>query len=441
MRRIFPDYAYGQGPRQSCWWDETCVASERPVLEGTRKVDVAIIGAGFTGLSAAYSLAKAGVDVAVLDMHSLGWGASGRNGGFCCLGGSKADDRFLDARFGKAGRLDYRATEKAAVELVSHLVDTLGLDVDRHSKGETELAHRPRDVDDFEKRIDRIAENFGIEARLTRKADLPSEGLGGPFHGALTIPIGFGLNPRKYLFGLAAAAEAHGAAIYQFCPATRIEKRGTGLLVVTPAGALQAEKVIIATNGYSSEDVPDWLKNRYLPAQSTVLVTRPLVPGECEAQGWTSDQMSFDSRTLLHYFRLMPDKRFLFGMRGGLRSSPSAEARSRARLRADFEAMFPAWRHVPSDHSWSGLVCLARNKLPFVGAVPGQPGLFAGLCYHGNGVAMGTLSGQILAHLVCGTEPEHYPDAIRQPLRDFPLGRARRLLMPPLYAMLALRDI
>jgi glycine/D-amino acid oxidase-like deaminating enzyme len=441
MKRIFPDFAYGAGPRQSCWWDETCAATDRPPLKGKRKVDVAIIGAGFTGISAAYALAKEGVDVAVLDMHSLGWGASGRNGGFCCLGGSKADDDFLDTKFGKSGRLAYRATEKAAVDLVDSLIASLGLDVDRHSSGETELAHRPRDMARLEARIEQVMENHGVEARITRKKDLLAEGFGGPFHGALTIPVGFALNPCKYIFGLAQAAEVRGATIFHQTPVERVEKTGTDFVLSTPSGSIQAENVIVATNGYTSEDVPDWLASRYLPAQSTVLVTRPVDLPEREAQGWTSEQMSFDSRNLLHYFRLMPDGRFLFGMRGGFRSGPSAEARARARLRRDFEEMFPAWRAVASEHSWSGLVCLARNRLPFVGLVPGHPGLFAGLCYHGNGVAMGTLSGHLLAQLVLGRRPEFYPEAISRPLDRFPMGRSRRLLMLPLYATLMLRDL
>jgi glycine/D-amino acid oxidase-like deaminating enzyme len=150
--------------------------------------------------------------------------------------------------------------------------------------------------------------------------------------------------------------------------------------------------------------------------------------------------MCYDSRNLLHYFRLMPDRRFLFGMRGGLMSGSRAEQHARARLRRDFDEMFPAWRAVSSDHSWSGMVCLARNRLPFVGRLPGQNRLWAGLCYHGNGVAIGTLSGRMLAELILGQDPAHYPQAMSLPLARFPLGSFRRLLMPPLYAWLKVQD-
>ena len=121
---------------------------------------------------------------------------------------------------------------------------------------------------------------------------------------------------------------------------------------------------------------------------------------ELEAQGWTSRQMCYDSRNLLHYFRLMPDNRFLFGTRGGLLSSPRAEAAAQARARRDFEAMFPAWSNVDTPFGWSGMVCLSRNRTPYVGPIPEMPGAFAALAYHGNGVAMGSYSGHMLAGLL-----------------------------------------
>jgi glycine/D-amino acid oxidase-like deaminating enzyme len=150
--------------------------------------------------------------------------------------------------------------------------------------------------------------------------------------------------------------------------------------------------------------------------------------------------MAYDTRNLLHYFRLMPDRRFLFGMRGGLRASPRAEAAIRRKLRQDFEAMFPAWRDVAATHYWSGMVCLSRNLVPFIGAVPDQPGLFAGLCYHGNGVAMGSYSGRLLSDLVQGRQPELPYSTAVQKMPRFPFGRARRILMPPAYAALGLMD-
>ncbi|WP_299826053.1 FAD-binding oxidoreductase [uncultured Roseobacter sp.] len=440
MTRIFSDYAYGPGPRAGCWWDDTCDIPDRPALQGSLTAEVAIIGAGFTGLSAALHLAKAGVDVVVLEAEFPGWGASGRNGGFCCLGGSMLDDAALDARFGTSGRLEFRAAEKASVELVAHLIDALDLGVDRHSTGETELAHRPKDMEDLRQKAARTEENYGVSSQLIEKADLAAAGMGGPFFGALTIPIGFGLNPLKYLTSLAAAAVASGVRIYHHSPVRQLQSSARHYQLETDFGCVTARHVIVATNGYASEHLPKEIAGRYMPGQSNVLVTRPLSDAEIAEQGWHSDQMSYDTRHLLHYFRLMPNRRFLFGMRGGLMTGPAAENRARHRIRRDFARLFPAWAQVEATHMWSGMVCLARNRLPFVGELRSESGLWAGMCYHGNGIAMGTLSGSILADRILGEEPEIYPVAMRTPLARFPFGRARRVIMPPAYAGLMLSD-
>lgn len=440
MKRIFPAHTYGSGPRAGCWWDETCEIPPAPVLQGELQADVAIIGAGFTGICAALHLAEAGADVVVLEAETVGWGASGRNGGFCCLGGGIAGDAALDKAFGRSERLAYRAAEKAAIVGVEALLDRLGATADRHSAGETQLAHRPGEMADLVRRQGAIAANYGVDAALHTREDLIRMGLPDGFHGGLTVPLGFGLNPRKYLAALHRAALAAGARVYEKSPAESLEKTARGFRIITGEGRLEAAQVLVATNGYSSEDLTRALRNRFMPAQSSVLVTRPLTSAEKESQNWTSGQMCYDTRHLLHYFRLMPDGRFLFGMRGGLLGGATAEARSRRRLLRDFRAMFPAWRHVDVTNSWSGLVALARRGLPFVGACAGQPGLFASLCYHGNGVAMGSYCGELAAQLILGKRPALYPKPMQVPLRPFPLGPARRLLMPPIYAGFGLLD-
>jgi glycine/D-amino acid oxidase-like deaminating enzyme len=439
MRQIFSSYAYGPGPRAGCWWDQTVSPTTYGELTGDIAVDVAIVGAGFTGLSAGLHLAQDGIQVAVLDRAQVGWGASGRNGGFCCLGGTIAADDVLDKRFGKSGRLDMRQAEQAAVHLVAQLIDEHKMSVDRHSNGETELAHRPRDFEHLELKQAVLARDYGINADLLGPGDLTGQGISGPFFGGLTVPIGFALNPAKYLHGLAQAAQKAGAKIFEHSAVRAITPVSGGHRIETENGVIRARQVIIATNGYSSEDVPPSLAGRYLPTQSSIMVTRPLSDAEWAAQGWHSDQMCFDTRNLLHYFRRLPDGRFLFGMRGGLRSNPKSEAHARVMVLRDFHEMFPHWAHIDADHYWSGLVCLSRSGLPFVGQLP-QPGLWAGLCYHGNGVAMGSFAGKLLAQLVQGKTPDLYPKALSGPLARFPLGRWRRLLLPVAYAGLMLAD-
>ncbi len=441
MKRIFSDFAYGDAPRAGCWWDQTYARAKRPALQGPHVCDVAIIGGGFSGISAALHLAEVGVSATVLEDRFVGWGASGRNGGFCCMGGGMLDNATLDRKFGREGRDAWRQTEHAAVKLVESLTTRLNIKVDRHSNGETQFAHRAKDMDGLRRQAVDFAEDYGVEPQITEEADLETNGMNAGFHGALTVPIGFGLNPGKYITGLAAAAETAGAQIFHRTPAMRIGRANGKFRVETPDGVVSAEKLIIATNGYSSEDLPAWLAARYMPTQSTIIVTRPLTQAERDAQGWTSRQASFDTRHLLHYFRLMPDNRMLFGVRGGLMANAASEVRAIRRARADFDRMFPAWRDVETPFGWSGMVCIARNRMPFVGEIPDLPGMFTSLCYHGNGVALASYSGALLADLVQGKTPaQSYPDALRQPLGRFELGRFRRAVMPFAYAGFAISD-
>lgn len=442
MKHIYGAFAYSDAPRKGCWWDQTCEIPDRPALEGDHRCEVAIIGGGFTGISAALHLAEVGVSATVLESRYVGWGASGRNGGFCCLGGGMLDNAALEKRFGSDGRAAWRETELASIRLVEGLLERQNMDVDRHSDGETQFAHRPKDFTAMRDSVAHYAESYGVEARLTPPSELAAEGMNAGFHGAITVPIGFGLNPRKYIIGLAAAAEAAGAVIHHDTPVTSITRRGSGFDLQTPSGRVRADRVIIGTNGYSSEDLPDWLAARYMPTQSSVIVTRPLTQGELGAQGWTSGQASYDTRHLLHYFRLMPDNRMLFGVRGGLMANAGSEKRAMRRARADFDRMFPAWRDVETPYKWSGMVCIARDRMPFVGQVPDQPGMFASLCYHGNGVAMASYSGALLADIVQEKVPQRtYPQAMQRPLAKFELGGLRRAIMPFAYLGFGLSDL
>lgn len=442
LSRIWEAAAYGPEPPRDCWWAEDVPPGDWPALAGAATAEVAVIGAGFTGLSAALRLAEAGADVAVLEAEHPFWGASGRNGGFCCLGGAKAGHAAIAARFGLDAARAYARTERAAVDFVDALIARLGLDVERHSTGETRLAHRPRDLKALRAQQREVQDLYGVTATLLAREDLPRAGMTGPFHGALTTPIGFALNPRKYAAGLAHAARDAGAAIHGQSAVTTIDPAPGGYVLRTARGRLAARRVILATNGYSAENLPAWMAGRYLPAQSSVIVTRPMSDTELAAQGWTSRQMCYDTRHLLHYFRLMPDHRMLFGMRGGLARTPRAETAIRARVRADFDAFFPAWRGVGTPHYWSGLVCLTRDLLPYAGPIPGMEGAFAGFGYHGNGVAMGSHAGAVLADLALGRAPDRpWPAPMRHVPRRFPLGRYRRALLRPAYLGYGLADL
>lgn len=436
--KIYEDRAYGPAPIADSYWHTTAKAPARPKLEGAATADVAIVGAGFTGLNAALRLAEAGVDVIVLDAEAPGWGASGRNGGFCCMGGAKADAALLTKRHGAAAAREYFETERRAIAHVETLLERRGIDADRHSDGETWLAHRDRDVADLKALAAFRKDVLGVDCVFLPRAELAENGFAsGEFHGALTTPVGFALNPVKYVLGLADAAEAAGARIHGDSRVTGLEP-GDRWRLTTPHGEVRARTVLIATNGYSDERLPPWMRGRYLPVQSNILMTREMSDEEIRKQGWTSRQMCYDSRRLLHYFRLTPDNRMLFGLRGGARATPEADAATRRRARTDFERIFPAWAHVDTPHFWSGLVCVSRSRTPYVGSVPGAERLWTSFAYHGNGVAMGSWCGALAADMILGRETA--PAALTTPPPRFELGRWRRAMLPLLFGWYQWRD-
>ncbi|MEQ9692688.1 FAD-dependent oxidoreductase [Shimia sp. SDUM112013] len=441
MDRICDPFAYGSGPVESCFWPETTRALSYQSLTRNLLADVTIIGSGFTGLSAALRLASAGLKVVVLDAKQPGWGASGRNGGFCCMGGSKLPEKALVSRFGDADALDYRLAERDAVDFVDHLISSLGFDVDRHSNGEVVLAHRKKDLPVLEHEAQGFRRTFGVEPRMMTQECLAQEGMSGPFYGGLSIPVGFALNPLKYGLQLAEAAENAGAMLFGESPVTNVQQTRKGFVVSTSQANVRSRKVILATNGYASENIPSWMSGRYIPAQSSVIVTRPLTEQERAAQGWHSSQMAYDTRNLLHYFRLMPDGRFLFGMRGGLSTGPKVHKKIRNTVRREFDRMFSEWKDVETPYFWSGFVCFNAKLLPFAGEIPTAPGLYAAFAYHGNGVAMGSYCGALVADKILGRRQLRYPRAIEQPPPKFPGGRFRRLGMWPAYLLYALSDL
>lgn len=418
------------------YWEASVPAPKQDrQLIGNAVFEVAVIGAGFAGLSAALKLAQSGVSVCVLEAEHVGYGASGRNGGFCCLGGTKLDERQLIRKYGLEEARRFVAYQVAGINLVAHRLDTWGVDADRHSRGEIYLAHRLKDIAELRSQAAFLKENFGIRTRLLSKDDLQAEGYGGPgFHGGLHMPYGFALNPMAYVQALADQVRRAGGKIFGKSPVTGLSRHGERWHLETEHGFVRARKVVLAGNGYANEAVPRWLHGRTLPVMSSVQVTRPLSDAELDAQGWTADTMAADTRVLLHYFRLLPDRRFLFGTRGGIFENAAALAAMHQRARADFKAMFPAWAEVEPDFSWHGNVCLSRSLTPFVGEVPGLGGIYAAMGWHGSGIAMASISGEKVAGLITGKlTSRDLPAPLSRPFGKFPAPALRKLYLQGAY--------
>jgi glycine/D-amino acid oxidase-like deaminating enzyme len=349
----------------------------------------------------------------------------------------------MKARYGEAASLAFYRAQVDSVNHVGAFLTEHGIDADRAGDGEYQLAHRPRDMDDLRDEQAVMSKVYGVPLELLDRDVLKERGMESPaFHGGLRSPIGFGLHPLKYVRGLARVAMAAGATVYARSPVTRWENSAGVNVLTTPGGEVRAKRVLLATNGYTDETLPPWIGGRLLPALSRIIVTRPISDNELKAQGWPSHSMAYDTRNLVHYFRLLPDNRFLFGGRGGTDASPAGLDAVTGTLRRHFEAMFPAWAHIETTHAWAGFVCLTASLVPYIGPVGDRPGGFAALAYHGNGVAMGSYAGHLVADLMAGVAgaEERIPAVVRGPLKRFPLPAFRVPYLKAAYALYGYQD-
>jgi gamma-glutamylputrescine oxidase len=404
-------------------------------------VDVAVIGAGYTGLSTAYHLAKEqGIRAHVLEAHRVGWGCSGRNGGFCSIGIGKEDFSDWTARFGleTAKRVFEQGLE--AVRSAKRLIETENLDVDRSPEGGLELAHRPNRMAEMAARQRQLHDLFGIECRLLDKAELERDHLvSREAHGALIHEEGFALNALKYCRGMARAAQRHGAVLHGASPVTDWLRDGARHLLKTPGGTVRARQVVIAGNGYTGDRLHPSTRGRLLPALSNIIVTRELTPAERASVNWKSYLKIWDSRMLLFYYRLLPENRVLFGARGGIEDTLESNHRQKQWLERRFAEMFPPLARVETEYYWRGWVCLSADKNPHVGSTDDGTVHYA-LAYIGSGVALATYCGRLLAARLAG-RPEGDPGPLLgTPLPPFPFPALRRLYQRLAYTYYGFKD-
>ncbi|MFT5112727.1 MAG: glycine/D-amino acid oxidase-like deaminating enzyme [Parasphingorhabdus sp.] len=443
MKKIFHPTAYGAVPIQDCYWNSTADLPQFESLKENLQVDTVVIGAGFTGLNCALELTRNyQQSVCVLDAEQPGFGASGRNGGFVCIGGAKLELPELVKKYGMPATQEFHHAQIAAIELVRDNLDRTEENADRHSDGECLMAHRPNDMQSLHEEADYLKRQFDVNCTVHPKGALKELGLYGPeFHGAVHMPIGFAINPRKYVNTLTSQLIQASGMIFGNSSAIEVERSGSKHRVRTEQGMVEADNLVIASNGYSHDNWLPGLDGKFLPSISNILVTRPLTESELQSQGWWSDLMAWDTRTMLHYFRLMPNRQFLFGLRGGTSGSEVDMAKSRVRARQDFEQMFPAWSQVETPYFWSGMLCLNRNLVPYAGPLDGMQKTWIGMAYHGNGVALGSYTGKLLASKIVGdAQGSKIPTIMSTPLRKFPLPAIRRRYLKPVYAWHHFKD-
>jgi glycine/D-amino acid oxidase-like deaminating enzyme len=384
------------------YWLQT-VAEPVQVLEGPlpEQTDVAVVGAGFCGLSAARTLAKRGVSVAVLEAETIGWGASCRNGGMV-LTGMKLPVRTLIARYGREVVQRMYAASLDSIDLVEQIVKQEGIECSFSRCGHLEVACKQAHFDAYAKSAAEIKREFRHDLRIVPKRELDAEIGSNIYCGGMVDETSGGLNPAQFVAGLAKAAQRAGASLYDRARVTRVSSvRANGqkrFLMESSRGSLSAKEIVLASGAYTTEATPA-LRKKVIPIGSYIIVTEPL-SDELASEVSPRNRMIYDSKHFLYYYRLTPDNRMLFGGRAAFFPESQSTVRESAELlRQGMVGVYPQLRDTKVEHVWGGTLDFAFDVMPHSGRIDGMH--FA-VGFAGHGVAAATWMGTKLAGTICG---------------------------------------
>lgn len=414
-------------------WYEAALA-ERPLypaLDGDRRADVVIVGGGFTGLSAAAHLAKAGVDVVLVEAHRFGDGASGRNGGQLNTG-QRAWPEDMEAELGFArAKALFDLAEEAKAHLLGFAGEN-GIDVE-FMPGHMSVAHKKRHVKDYRNHAETMATRFSYPHITFMDAQETAERLGSAryFGGARDTGTGH-VNPLKLVVGTARVAAAAGAGLFETTKATGIASTGGKVTVTTPSGTVTADKALIAVNAYGG-DLEPVSAAHVMPIGSFIGATPPLGADSPVLPGMESVD---DSRFVVRYFRRDREGRLLFG--GREIYAPGDPQDIQIHIRRQIAEIYPALKDVELTHAWGGYVGITMPRKPFVREVMKNVVSVGG--YSGHGVMLSNFVGRLYAETVAGNR-----DRLRlfTELKIAPFPGGRRFRAPLLFLALnwyALRD-
>jgi len=382
-------------------------------------VDVAVIGAGYTGLSAARTLARRGARVAVLESETIGWGASSRNGGMV-LTGMKLGVNQLISMYGRELTQRMYAASLASMDCVEQIVQEEKIACDFSRCGHLEVACKQKHFDDYARQAEVIAREFGHTLRVVQKHQLSSEIGSTIYYGGMVDEVSAGCNPARYVAGLARAAMKAGASIFEHARVQTIERDSRqgelGWKLATSRGPLWAHEVFVATSGYTGSATPALLK-KIIPIGSFIITTEVL-PEKLARELSPRNRMIYDSKNYLYYYRLTPDRRMLFGGRAAFFPETGQTVRRSAEiLRLGMIDVYPQLADAKIDYVWGGTLDFAFDIMPHAGQLDG---MYYALGYAGHGVAMATYQGQKIAELMAGDKPEN--PFVGIPFPGAPLG-------------------
>ena len=399
-----PDQIFAPGFQQRPWWWE---AAEPPARDNVLPdhAEVAIVGGGYAGLSAALTLQRLGHRVVVLDAERIGWGASSRNGGMVS-GGLKVASAGLQKAHGPEEARRIALAAAASFPFLEETLQREGIECDYVRCGRFVGAWSAGHYTAMAQRVDWLAEVTGLPARMLPR-ERQHEALGSDFyHGGMTAAATGSLHPGKYARGLADAAERAGALLVDHVRVQGIRHEGSGVRIATSRGELRAGTVLVATNGYSLDPrgtAMPWLARRVVPLASYIIATEELPEGMVDRL-FPGRRMISDSKRVLNYFRPSPDgRRILWGGRASFRAVDAVAAAPV--LHAQMAAVFPETAKLRITHAWNGNVAFTFDYLPHIGV---QDGIHYAAGCQGSGVAMATWLGHNAALKMAGAANERF---------------------------------
>jgi glycine/D-amino acid oxidase-like deaminating enzyme len=392
-------------PTQQIYWHTTVdMPNDSKLTPLPEKVDIAIIGGGYTGLSAARTLANQGVNVAVLEANTIGWGASSRNGGMV-LTGLKLGMQSVMTKYGRETAKRLFQCSLDAIETVEQIVKEEHIDCGFSRYGHLLTANKSKHYEALKEEVEFMEREFHHKVRLISRDQQDSEIGSEIYYGALLDECSGGLNPAQYVTGLARAAERAGASLHARARVTRLERTpgASGFLLETERGSLQAESVLVGTSGYTG-NVTKKLQKKVIPIGSFIIATEKL-PEKLARELIPNGRMIFDYKHYLNYFRLWDD-RMIFGGRAAFFPETSGTIqRSAEILQREMIEVFPQLKHVKVEYVWGGTLDFAFDMMTHVGEMDG---IYYSLGYAGHGVAMATYLGKTVAEaMLQGTIKEH----------------------------------
>lgn len=393
---------------ESYWLDTAPAASFGDDAAVQGRVDVAVVGGGFTGLSAALALARRGASVALLDAGRIGGGASGRNGGHVNTGVAQDFGALIKQLGRERARRCYLAYA-SAVDTVERLIREESIDCDYLASGKLKLAAKPHHYEHLAQTAELIHREVDQNIELIDATRIGDEVQSDRFYGGLLQRHGGQMHMGKFAVGLAQAAARNGAALYEHAPVSAIVKQGAGgYRIVSGRGELTATNVLIAT-GPSKHGPFSWYRRRIAPIGSFIIVTEPL-GADVVARMFPNRRAYTTTRLMHNYFRLTADNRLVFGGRARFTASeqPSDEKSGRI-LQRNLAELFPTLAQARIDYCWGGLVDMTADRLPRAGQ---HDGLYFSMGYSGHGTQMSTHMGQVMADVIEGRDDEN-------PWRDF----------------------